>query len=70
MALFSLRKLRGMVMPMLYALRMMSIIHHPTYPQLSGMACGALRDRGEALCTRLHSVPERVKLAVRTAMHG
>ena len=49
-----------MITPMLYTLRMMST-HHPTCPQLSGMACGALRDRGEALLLYNNSGPERVK---------
>ena len=61
----SLQKLHEMLAPMLYALRMTST-HHPTCPQLSGMACGALRDRGEALYSTLYGGPERVLIPVHT----
>ena len=58
MTYFRYKIYMNMVTPMLYALRMMST-HHPTCPQLSGMACGALRDRGEALYSTLYGGPER-----------
>ena len=58
-ATFPLRKLRVTAMQMLYALRMMST-HHPTCPQLSGMACGVLSDRGEASTSPLVGVPAAV----------
>ena len=58
--MFPLQKLHDMVTSMLYALRMMST-HHPTCPQLSGMACGALRDRYGSLGPRGPSGAERVK---------
>ena len=58
-AIFSLHKLHGMATPILYTRCAMST-HHPTCPQLSGMACGSLRDRGEVLFSVLDGRPESV----------